>query len=114
MWNKSESADWRETGQPAAKQRRWSSPPSARSSPTRPSGSAVSTTDEDGTAEVSLDMPENLTTWRIKVWGMGQGTRVGQGQTDVVTRKDLIIRWRPRGSSSRPTKSCCRPSCITT
>lgn len=50
------------------------------------------TTAKDGTAEVSLDMPENLTTWRIKVWGMGQGTRVGQGQTDVVTRKDLIIR----------------------
>ena len=50
------------------------------------------TTEKDGTAEVSLDMPENLTTWRIKVWGMGQGTRVGQGVTDVVTRKDLIIR----------------------
>jgi uncharacterized protein YfaS (alpha-2-macroglobulin family) len=50
------------------------------------------TTANDGTAEVSLDMPENLTTWRIKVWCMGQGTRVGQGQTDVVTRKDLIIR----------------------
>ena len=50
------------------------------------------TTDKDGTAEVSLDMPENLTTWRIKVWGMGHGTKVGQGQTDVVTRKDLIIR----------------------
>ena len=50
------------------------------------------TTDKDGTAEVSLDMPENLTTWRIKVWGMGHGTSVGQGQTDVVTRKDLIIR----------------------
>ena len=50
------------------------------------------TTNNDGRAEVSLDMPENLTTWHIKVWGMGQGTRVGQGQTDVVTRKDLIIR----------------------
>jgi len=50
------------------------------------------TTKQDGTAEVSLEMPENLTTWRIKVWGMGQGTRVGQGFTDVVTRKDLIIR----------------------
>jgi uncharacterized protein YfaS (alpha-2-macroglobulin family) len=50
------------------------------------------TTAKDGTAEVALDMPENLTTWRIKVWGMGQGTKVGQGQTDVVTRKDLIIR----------------------
>jgi len=50
------------------------------------------TTEKDGTAEVSLDMPENLTTWRIKVWGMGHGTKVGQGQADVVTRKDLIIR----------------------
>ncbi|MCC6127189.1 MAG: alpha-2-macroglobulin [Pirellulales bacterium] len=50
------------------------------------------TTAKDGTAEVSLDMPENLTTWRIKVWGMGHGTKVGQGQTDVITRKDLIVR----------------------
>ena len=50
------------------------------------------TTESDGTAEVELNMPENLTTWRIKAWGMGFGTRVGQGQTDVVTRKDLIIR----------------------
>ncbi|MBN1588113.1 MAG: alpha-2-macroglobulin, partial [Pirellulales bacterium] len=52
------------------------------------------TTEKDGTAEVELDMPENLTAWRIKVWAMGGGTRVGQGQTDVVTRKDLIIRMQ--------------------
>jgi len=51
-------------------------------------------TEKDGTAEVSLDMPENLTTWRIKVWGMGHGTKVGEGQTDVVTRKDLILRMQ--------------------
>ena len=50
------------------------------------------TTESNGTAEVALDMPENLTTWRIKVWGMGHGTKVGQGQTDVITRKDLIVR----------------------
>jgi uncharacterized protein YfaS (alpha-2-macroglobulin family) len=50
------------------------------------------TTAKDGTAEVALEMPENLTTWRIKVWGMGHGTRVGQGYTDVVTRKDLMLR----------------------
>ncbi len=50
------------------------------------------TTASNGTAEVELTMPENLTTWRIKAWGMGFGSRVGQGQTDVVTRKDLIIR----------------------
>ena len=50
------------------------------------------TTESNGTAKVELNMPENLTTWRIKAWGMGFGSRVGQGQTDVVTRKDLIIR----------------------
>ncbi len=55
---------------------------------------AALTTDKDGTAEVELDMPENLTTWRIKVWGLGHGTRVGEGCTDVVTRKDLIIRMQ--------------------
>ncbi len=53
---------------------------------------AALTTDGDGTARVQLDMPENLTTWRIKVWGMGHGTTVGEGFTDVVTRKDLIVR----------------------
>jgi len=50
------------------------------------------TTQPDGTAEVSLKMPENLTTWRIKVWAMGHGTKVAEGQADVVTRKDLILR----------------------
>jgi uncharacterized protein YfaS (alpha-2-macroglobulin family) len=49
-------------------------------------------TSKQGTAEVELSMPENLTTWRIKVWGMGGGTKVGEGATDVVTRKDLIVR----------------------
>ncbi len=49
-------------------------------------------TGKDGTAEVSLTMPENLTTWRIKVWAMGHGTRVGQGSADVVTRKNLVLR----------------------
>ena len=60
---------------------------------TAPLGGALST-DKDGTAQVALDMPENLTTWRIKVWAMGQGTKVGEGSTDVVTRKDLIIRMQ--------------------
>ena len=51
-------------------------------------------TKKDGTTEVSLTMPENLTTWRIKCWAMGHGTRVGQGATDVVTRKNLILRMQ--------------------
>ena len=50
------------------------------------------TTDKDGLAEVSLDMPENLTAWKVKVWAMGAGTRVGQGDVEVVTKKNLIVR----------------------
>ena len=51
-------------------------------------------TAKDGTAQVALNMPENLTTWRIKVWAVGHGTKVGQGTADVVTRKDLILRMQ--------------------
>jgi uncharacterized protein YfaS (alpha-2-macroglobulin family) len=50
------------------------------------------TTDKDGLAEVSLTMPENLTAWKVKVWAMGAGTRVGQGDVEVVTKKNLIVR----------------------
>ena len=49
-------------------------------------------TNDKGEAEVSLTMPENLTTWKVKVWGMGHGTKVGEGSAEVVTRKDLIVR----------------------
>lgn len=55
---------------------------------------AAITTDSNGLAEVSLDMPENLTTWKIRVWGMGHGTKVGEGATEVITRKDLIVRMQ--------------------
>lgn len=49
-------------------------------------------TDANGIAEVELNMPENLTTWKINVWGMGHGTRVGNGTAEVITRKDLLVR----------------------
>ena len=49
-------------------------------------------TDHDGIAEVSLKMPENLTTWRVKAWAMGHGTVVGEGEVEVITSKNLIIR----------------------
>ncbi|QDT97044.1 alpha-2-macroglobulin family protein [Gimesia aquarii] len=50
------------------------------------------TTDAEGRAEISLKMPENLTSWKIRSWAMGQGTRVGEGEDLVVTRKNLILR----------------------
>ncbi len=49
-------------------------------------------TDAQGVGEVELDMPENLTAWKINVWGMSRGTRVGEGSAEVVTRKNIIVR----------------------
>ncbi|QDU90092.1 MG2 domain protein [Pirellulimonas nuda] len=46
----------------------------------------------DGLAEVDLTMPENLTAWRIRAWTMSAGTRVGEASTEVVTRKNLLVR----------------------
>lgn len=50
------------------------------------------TTNKQGEAEVSLKMPENLTTWKVKTWAMGDGTRVGSGEAEVITTKNLLIR----------------------
>lgn len=49
-------------------------------------------TNQLGEAEVSLNMPENLTGWKVKTWAMGDGTKVGQGEAEVVTRKNIIVR----------------------
>jgi uncharacterized protein YfaS (alpha-2-macroglobulin family) len=51
-------------------------------------------TNKDGVAQIELDMPESLTTWEINVWTMAAGTRVGYGNTEVITRKDLILRMQ--------------------
>jgi len=50
------------------------------------------TPDANGEAEIELSMPENLTTWKVKVWSMTHGTKVGQGETEVITSKDFILR----------------------
>jgi uncharacterized protein YfaS (alpha-2-macroglobulin family) len=46
----------------------------------------------DGVAKVDVTMPENLTTWKARVWTLGDGSRVGQADTEIVTRKNVIIR----------------------
>ncbi|MBX3413772.1 MAG: alpha-2-macroglobulin [Pirellulales bacterium] len=51
-------------------------------------------TNKEGIAKVSLKMPENLTTWQIRAWAMGAGTRVGQGSAETVTRKNIIVRMQ--------------------
>ncbi len=49
-------------------------------------------TDESGFAKVRLTMPENLTGWVIRTWGLGHGTRVGEGSSETVTTKNLLLR----------------------
>ena len=53
---------------------------------------ASSVADENGIFEVKFKVPDNLTTWKIKAWTMGDGTRVGSGTSDIISSKDLIIR----------------------
>jgi uncharacterized protein YfaS (alpha-2-macroglobulin family) len=53
---------------------------------------ATVNTGVNGIAEVELTMPESLTTWKVKVWSMAAGTRVGQGEAEVLTKKNLLVR----------------------
>ncbi|MCP4646993.1 MAG: hypothetical protein GY852_04550, partial [bacterium] len=49
-------------------------------------------TDKHGKAEIELTMPENLTKWKIRTWGLGRGPRVGESTVEVVTTKNLLLR----------------------
>ncbi len=49
-------------------------------------------TDEEGIAEVTFDMPENLSGWKVRTWAMGHGTKVGEATVEVVTKKNLMLR----------------------
>ncbi|MEZ6127372.1 MAG: MG2 domain-containing protein [Planctomycetaceae bacterium] len=50
------------------------------------------TSDRNGMVEVKFKVPDNLTTWKVKAWTLGDGTRVGSGSSDIISSKDLIIR----------------------
>jgi len=49
-------------------------------------------TNEAGLAKIQFNMPENLSSWKIRAWGMGAGTNVGETTRDVVTAKNLVVR----------------------
>ena len=46
----------------------------------------------DGLVDATFTVPDNLTTWKIRAWALGDGTRVGSGSTEVICSKNLIIR----------------------
>ena len=49
-------------------------------------------TDEQGQARVTMTLPDNLTTWQVLSRGLTADTRVGQGEMDLLTTKDLLVR----------------------
>ena len=49
-------------------------------------------TDKDGKAQVTVKLPDNLTTWVMRGVGVTNDTRVGEGTVDLVSTKPLLIR----------------------
>jgi hypothetical protein len=49
-------------------------------------------TDADGRAEIPLEFPDNLTTWKARVWTLGADTKVGEGSAEIITSKELLVR----------------------
>jgi uncharacterized protein YfaS (alpha-2-macroglobulin family) len=46
----------------------------------------------DGTAKVTLTLPDSLTTWRMTARGLTADTRVGQATADLVATRPLLVR----------------------
>jgi uncharacterized protein YfaS (alpha-2-macroglobulin family) len=49
-------------------------------------------TDEDGIVQFEVELPDNLTTWRLVVRAVTDDTRVGDAVDDIVATKELQIR----------------------
>lgn len=49
-------------------------------------------TDENGNAQVTVELPDSLTTWRMGARGITKDTVVGESKVDIVTTKDLLVR----------------------
>mgnify|MGYP005842515257 CR=1 FL=1 len=49
-------------------------------------------TDPDGRARVTVTLPDNLTTWRMRGQAVTADTRVGKAQADIVTNLDVLVR----------------------
>jgi uncharacterized protein YfaS (alpha-2-macroglobulin family) len=49
-------------------------------------------TNDDGTAQVTLTLPDSLTIWRMTARALTTDTRVGQGTADLVATRPLLVR----------------------
>ena len=53
---------------------------------------ALESTGTQGVYRVKFAMPEDITTWNIKVWSIGLNGRVAEVATEFITKKDLMLR----------------------
>jgi len=49
-------------------------------------------TDKNGRAQVQVELPDNLTTWRLGAKAITADTQVGLTNVDVISTKDLLVR----------------------
>ena len=49
-------------------------------------------TDENGQARVTIDLPDNTTSWRLSVKAITLNHQVGQALTNIETKKDVFVR----------------------
>ena len=49
-------------------------------------------TDAEGRAQIEVELPDNLTTWRLRGRGVTAETLVGEGTVDVLSTLDVLVR----------------------
>jgi uncharacterized protein YfaS (alpha-2-macroglobulin family) len=49
-------------------------------------------TDKDGNGQVTVKLPDNLTTWRMLAKGVTLDTKVGDAKQDIIATKDILVR----------------------
>ena len=49
-------------------------------------------TNSDGRGQVTVTLPDSLTTWNVDVRGLTMDTKVGQAETQIVSTKSLLVR----------------------
>ncbi|MCL1856622.1 MAG: MG2 domain-containing protein [Kiritimatiellaeota bacterium] len=42
----------------------------------------------------AFTMPEDITGWKVRAWAIGDGVIVGEGTTEIVTKKNLMLRMQ--------------------
>lgn len=48
--------------------------------------------DKSGRANIPVKLPDNLATWKVKVWAFGNKSEVGEAETEFITTKELLVR----------------------